>query len=500
MKMKILHLLILSGLIPIFIIGMNEAHAQHGCPPVSGGWDPVISTDQNNVYVFWNYFFGCGQRVLLFEKSNDNGITFTGPVTLENSTQSGSSPVVVASNGDVYVSWINYHSPDRLYFKMSGDGGSSFGDPVQVSMNGTIQSDVYDILASGNNIGIIWAGQITNQTTRSVFLSESTDEGRTFGDTKVLSTTGDSFQPQAVQVGSKAYVLWSSFGNCSGKQDCMLHVYFTTIDIQNEFATSSITSLGPLSVPRLAVSGNNVYVAGATSTNADPSIGNSGVSFVKSTDGGVLFEKPVQLVTYVASSNYLNDLALDSSGDHVYVTWHDHDPHSGEKLLMAASSDDGNTFGNMQTLDGPDLSYNGNEPYSLDKQVSTSGSNYSIIWQSHTSLGLGVGEGIFFRKSIDGGQTLGNATDLTNRIVISNPGYAIASSGNNLYIAGPDYGFQDGNHIVFSQSPDGGISFSNSTDFDQNSMSTVPEFPFTVPVLLIGIVSVIAFYRVKFRK
>jgi hypothetical protein len=498
--MKTLHLLILAGLIPIFIIGINEAHAQYGCSPISGGWDPVISTDKNNVYVFWNYFFGCGERVLLFEKSNDNGITFTGPVTLGNSTQSGGSPVVVASNGNVYVSWINYHSPNRLFFKMSGDGGSSFEDPVQVSMNGTIQSDVYDILVSGNNIGIIWTGQIPNQVIRSVFLSESTDGGRTFGNPLVLSTsTGDSFEPQAVQVDSKAYVLWSSFGNCSGKQDCMLHVFFTTIDIQNEFASGSITGLGPLSVPRLAVSGNNVYVTGATNTSADPSIGNSGVSFVKSTDGGVLFEKPMQLATYVASSNYLNDLALDSSGDYVYVTWHDHDPHSGEKLLMTVSSDSGNTFGKIQTLDGPDLNYNGNEPYSLDKQVSTSGSNYFVIWQSHTSLGLG-GEGIFFRKSIDGGQTLDNAMDLTNRIVISNPGYAIASNGNNIYIAGPDYAFHDGNHMVFSRSTDGGISFYNSTDFDQNSISTVPEFPFAVPVMLIGIISVIAFYSVKFRK
>lgn len=499
--MKTLQLLILASLIPIFIIGFNEAHAQHSCPAISGGWQPKISTDQNNVYVFWNYFFGCGQRVLLFEKSSDNGATFGGPVTLADSSQSGSNPAIVASNGNVFMSWINYHStPEKLFFKMSSDNGSSFGDTVQVSMNGTVQSDVYDILVSGNNIGIIWIGQITNQVTRSVFLSESTDGGRTFGDPIVLSTsTGDSFQPQAVQVGSKSYVLWSSFGNCSGKQDCMMHAYFTTIDVQNEFATGSITGLGPLGLPRLAVSGNNVYVVGITSTNTDPSMGSSGVSFVKSTDGGVSFEKPVQLATYVASSNYLNDLALNSSGDYVYVTWYDHNTRSGEELLMTASSDDGNAFGKIQTLDGPDLHYNGNEPYSLDQQISTSGSKYYIIWQSYTSLNPN-GQGVFFRKSMDGGQTLGNATDLTNRIVISNPGYVIALNGNNLYIAGPDFAFRDGNHIVFSRSSDGGISFSNSTDFDQNSILTVPEFPFAIPILLVSFVSIIVFYRMRVRQ
>ncbi|CUR51387.1 exported protein of unknown function [Nitrosotalea devaniterrae] len=498
--MKTLHLLILAGLIPIFIIGIDEAHAQYGCPPISGGWHPQISTDQNNVYVFWNYFFGCGTRVLLFEKSNDNGVTFGNPVALEGPSRSGSYPAVAASNGNVYVSWFNYVSPeDRLFFK-SSNNGSSFSDDIQIRTNDTIQNDVSSILVSGNNIGIIWTG-ILNHGLRSIFLSTSTDEGNTFGDQVDLSaTTGDSFLPQTIQAGSKVYVLWSSFGNCnSARQACVSQAYFTTIDIKNGFTTGPIISLGPLVLPRLAVFGNNVSVTGITSTNTDPSIGNSGVSFVKSTDGGTSFEKPIQLVTYDAASNFLNDLALDSSGDYVYVTWYDHDPHSGEKLLMTTSSDDGDTFGRIQTLDGPDQHYNGNEGNSLDQQISVSGNKYYIIWQSHTSLNPN-GMGIFFRKSIDGGQTLGDATDLTNKIVISNPGYAMASNGNHIYVVGPEYAFKDGNHMVFSQSSDGGISFSNSTDFDQNSMSTVPEFPFAIPVLLVSVTSLVIFYRIKIRK
>ncbi|HEU5221708.1 MAG TPA: hypothetical protein VFU58_06570 [Candidatus Nitrosotalea sp.] len=499
--MKTLQLLILASLIPIFIIGVNEAHAQHGCPPISGGWHPKISTDKNNVYVFWNYFFGCGTRVLLFEKSHDNGLTFESPVTLEGSSRSGSYPAVTASNGSVYVSWINYVSPeDRLFFKKSSNNGSSFLDDIQIRTNGTIQNDVSSILVSGNHIGIIWTG-IQNQGIRSIFLSTSTNEGKTFGDRVDLSaTTGDSFLPQTIQAGSKVYVIWSSFGNCdTARQACVTQAYFTTIDIKNGFAIGPIVNLGPLELPRLAVSGNNVYVSGVTSTNTDPSIGNSGVSFVKSTNGGASFEKPVQLVTYDAGSNYLNDLALNSSGDYVYVTWYDHDPHSGEKLLMTASSDYGDTFGKIQTLDGPDQHYNGNEGNTLDQQISVSGNKYYVIWQSQTSLNPN-GMGIFFRKSTDGGQTLGDTTDLTDKIIISNPGYAMASSGNHLYIVGPEYAFKDGNHMVFSQSSNGGISFSNSIDFDQNSMSTVPEFSFVMPVLLVSIISSVVFYRIKFRK
>ncbi|HET7337331.1 MAG TPA: sialidase family protein [Candidatus Nitrosotalea sp.] len=499
--MKTLHLLILTSLIPILIIGFNDAHAQYGCPPVSGGWHPQISTDQNNIYVFWNYFYGCGTRVLLFEKSTDNGLTFENPVVLEGPSNSGSYPSVAASNGKVYVSWFNYISPEnRLFFKMSSDNGSNFSDDVQIGANGTIQNDVSSILASGNNIGIIWTG-ITKQGMHSIFLSTSTDEGKTFGDPVDLSTTtGDSFSPQVIQEGSKAYVLWSSIGNCdTARQACISQAYFTTIDIKNGFEIGSITSIGPLSSTSLAVSGNNVYVAGITSTNTDPSIGNSGVSFMKSMDGGTSFEKHEQLVTYDAASNYLNAIALDSSGDYVYVTWYDHDPHSSEKLLMIASSDDGNTFSKIQTIVGPDSHYNGNEGKSLDQQISVSGNKYYIIWQSHTALDPN-GLGIFFRKSTDGGQTLDDATDLTNKIVISNPGYAVASNANYIYVIGPEYDFKDGNHMVFSQSSDGGILFSNSIDFDQNSMSTVPEFPFVIPILLVSITSLVVLSRIKFGK
>ena len=76
----------------------------------------------------------------------------------------------------------------------------------------------------------------------------------------------------------------------------------------------------------------------------------------------------------------------------------------------------------------------------------------------------------------------------------------MASSGNHLYIVGPEYAFKDGNHMVFSQSSNGGISFSNSMDFDQNSMSAVPEFTFAIPILLVSITSLVVFYRIKFRK
>ncbi|MGI0068717.1 MAG: hypothetical protein ACREAN_00515, partial [Nitrosopumilaceae archaeon] len=319
--MKTLHLSIITIIFVIAFFSTNSAFAQYGCPPTSGGWHPEIATDQNNVYVFWNYFYDCGKKFLFLSASNDNGATFGNPVVMADSSQSGSSPAVSASNGNLYVSWLRYFPISTLFFKMSSENGTTFGDAVTVDTNGTIQNDVQKVLVSGKNIGIIWTG-IPQTNVRSIYLSESSDGGKSFGQPIILSaTTGDSFYPQTIQVGTKAYLLWSSFGNCdSGRQACISYVYFTTIDLNNGFATGSITDLGPLGLPRITVSGNNVYVAGITSTSSDPNISTSGISFVKSTDGGLSFEKSIQLVTDVAHPKYLNDLALDSSGDYVYVT------------------------------------------------------------------------------------------------------------------------------------------------------------------------------------
>lgn len=136
--MKTQYLLILARLTPIFIIGVNEAHAQYGCPPISGRWHPKISIDQNNVYVFWNYFVGCGTRVLLFEKSNDNGVMFESPVTLEGPPRSGSYPAVAASNGNhIYVVGPEYAFKDgnHMVVSQSSNDGISFSNSTDFDQN-----------------------------------------------------------------------------------------------------------------------------------------------------------------------------------------------------------------------------------------------------------------------------------------------------------------------------------------------------------------------------
>jgi hypothetical protein len=499
--MKTLHLSIIIILLITIIFNTNHAFAQYGCPPVEGGWHPQIATSGNTVYVLWNYFYNCGQRILLLRSSNDGGETFGNSVTVAGASQSGSDPAVTSSNGNLYLAWIHYYPlPSTLLFKTSGDNGTTFSDTVTIDTNGTVQDEVQKVLVYGNNIGIIWTGNPPNGV-RSIYLSESSDGGKSFGGLVRLSaTTGDSFSPQAVQEGNKAYVLWGSFGICNqARQACPGYSYIVAIDLSNNFTRGTVTNLGQYG-GWLAVSGSSIYIAGTYNSDTNPSVGTSKIIFLRSTDGGVSFEKPVTLVSYQAHTNHLNGLKVNVSGKNVYVTWYDfHTPETGAEILMMASNDEGVSFSNIQTVDPSDVHLNGPESPSFDLNTLAEGNNYYATYQSYTSLDQ-IGQGIFFRKSTDGGMTLDNKTDLTGKIIISNPGYDFVSDGTNLYIAGPDYAFKDSNHIMFSKSNDGGNSFSPQIDLDQNSLSMVPEFPFAIPILLIGLVSSIVFYRMKFRK
>jgi len=74
----------------------------------------------------------------------------------------------------------------------------------------------------------------------------------------------------------------------------------------------------------------------------------------------------------------------------------------------------------------------------------------------------------------------------------------------NLYVKNDDGTFrQTYGAVGFSVKPNATNTLLSSSNLNSGEVPTskkVPEFPFAMPILLIGIVSVTAFYRMKFRK
>jgi len=125
-------------------------------------------------------------------------------------------------------------------------------------------------------------------------------------------------------------------------------------------------------------------------------------------------------------SGYSEDPAVAVNGATVYVVWHDQTPGNAE-IYFRKSIDNGDTWQAAKRL-----TYNSTD--SQRPRIAVLGEYVYVVWED----GPSGNEDIYFRRSIDGGNTWQGAKQLTNNGSIS--GYPdIAASGANVYVVWHDY-------------------------------------------------------------
>jgi hypothetical protein len=103
----------------------------------------------------------------------------------------------IATSGDnVYIVWwSNKTGNDEIMFRASTDNGKTFGDKINLS-NSTERSVDAEIGAAGKSVYVTWWEETHNgnEETRKPVFRASTDNGKTFGETFVLTsnTTKDA--------------------------------------------------------------------------------------------------------------------------------------------------------------------------------------------------------------------------------------------------------------------------------------------------------------------
>ena len=167
------------------------------------------------------------------------------------------------------------------------------------------------------------------------------------------------------------------------------------------------------------------------------------ILFRKSSDGGGTFGSIINLGSNAAYSivetTYAPAIALYLE-IMCYLVW----TAKNHEIILRKSSDGGGTFGNFVTIGN-------NTGSSASPSIPVSGNNVYVVWQDITQ----GNHDILFRKSSDGGGTVGSIINLSNNIADS-AFPAIALSGNNVYVVWQD--ITQGNHdILFRKSSDGGI-------------------------------------------
>src|SRR3972149_1512931 len=284
------------------------------------------------------------------------------------------------------------------------------GDIVQVS---STKGESYrpQLMVVDNSVYLVWTD--TSPGNNDIFFSKSTNGAMNFENIINLSkNNGVSFNPWIRVNENNVYIVWNdesphlppNIHRDAGDIDVFLGdldiLIATSHDGGSKFDVSNLSnSQGMSSNPRIAVSGNNVYVVWNEETMAGYEI-----FFSKSTDNGKTFSEPINVSKSDAESL---DAGLPGSGGNVYIVWHESTQDTSD-IFFAASDNDGLSFGlpiNLSTMEGiPSLT--------RDTQMVASGNNIFVVWYNQN-----INNGIFLAKSSDGGRTFGapiNLNDFNN--------------------------------------------------------------------------------------
>ena len=337
----------------------------------------AFAHDGNNVYVVWQTSLS-GTASVFLAKSSNGGLSFEKPVMISDITKLAAFPQIAVSDNHVYFTWLekSENNSTNIVFAKSDDNASSIGTPQYMTHHSGI-SGIPKLIAIENHVYLSW--EDNSKGSFDVFLTKSDDYGVSFHvPVNVSANAGQSGTPQIVISQNLVYVVWMD--NISGNYDILFakssdggNSFTTPIDISNLHADSGY--------PQFTVSGNNVYVVW-TQTTSNLSYD---IFFVKSTDGGNTFDRPINLSNNVGSSGWPK-IASDGGGN-IYVSWVDSSPGRFD-VFITKSSDGGITFENPTNV-----SNSVNESY--ESNMAALNNVIYLVWQE----GLQGNHTIAFSKS-----------------------------------------------------------------------------------------------------
>ena len=301
--------------------------------------DSRISVYQNNVYLIWTDDT-TGNKDIYFKRSVDNGTTFGSTENLSNNPGNSTNAQIALSQDNVYLVWSDDTSGNGdIYFKRSVDNGTTFGSTENLSLNNTSLSSGPQVSTSGNNVYVVWQDIASGKN--AIFYRHSNDTGVTFRGVRELSKTisvnGESaLYPRISAIGNNVYVVWQD--QVSGNNEVFLR---GSNDGGNKFTgikNLSRNNTGDSITPRIATSGNNVFVVW---TDSEP--GKAQIYSRASTDNAAKFGG-IKNVSWSSGRSYDPQIAVGGNSS-LYIMWED---TSFRKftfdLILRASSDMANTF------------------------------------------------------------------------------------------------------------------------------------------------------------
>lgn len=141
-----------------------------------------------NIDVVWENN-SLGYFDIFFSRSADNGVTFSTPADISDGSGEAQDPqITLDAKGNINVVWEDNTPPSinpDIYFARSGNGGTTFSSPVNVSNDAGISANPFLTVDAAANIDVAWEDNTPGN--RDIFFSRSTDSGATFSSPLNLS-------------------------------------------------------------------------------------------------------------------------------------------------------------------------------------------------------------------------------------------------------------------------------------------------------------------------
>ena len=346
--------------------------------------------------------------------------TALGPLHLANAR---SLNVVAGPGATVYVLAGSGHD---WHLYRSEDGAASFGPPVLVT-GGTqaeVLADVRPALAVGPDgaLAAAWvesAGGGTSQV-RAAF---SVDDGQSFGQADSLAQTTDPETTMAAVTFDAAGAPWVTWLQNSTVRlavgEAAGHGFGEPVVVDD--LVCECCQPAPL------VLGDRVLVAYRNLVRDAAGVASRDIHVAASTDGGATFGEPVRVSdgSWHIDACPIAGPALAAHGSTLYAVWmdgrFDDGTFSRTDVWLAASADDGATFGPNVRINDVEGFYNGQPSLAIDPE-----GGLHVVWVGETA----EGEALLYAASTDGGRTFSPARTLvTGEGRLGNAVVAVGSAG-----------------------------------------------------------------------